>query len=363
MGKRSKGEGSIFKSNSRELWIAQIYLPTGKKKVKYAKTQKEVRDWLTEQKKLIKDGTYLTDESHTVETFLSRYMEDVAAHTLAPRTILSYRNLVSKHIVPAIGQVKLSQLRVDHLQKLYSDKLNAGLSRRTVQYIHHFIHTVLEYAVKWGMVVRNVADLAEPPAQDKIPAAVLTADQAKQLFEVVKEDRLSSLYICAVTLGLREGELLALTWPDVSFENKTIRIDKQLQYIPGKGLSVKLPKTKTSIRTLPLPEVTYTALQKHFRESQNKAGLIFCTSVDTPFNPRNILRHFHATLKKMGLPIMPFHNLRHSCASYHLSAGTSPKLVSELLGHSSVTITLSTYSHVLPGLAEESAKRMNTIFS
>jgi len=159
------------------------------------------------------------------------------------------------------------------------------------------------------LVVRNVADLADAPSQDKNPATILTAAQAKQLFDVVREDRLYPLYICAVTLGLREGELLALTWDDVDFVNRRIRINKQLQYIPGQGLSVKRPKTKTSIRTLPLPDMTYQVLKDY----QKPNGLIFSTGVGTYFSPRNILRHFHQTLKKMDLPIMPFHNLRHSC--------------------------------------------------
>jgi integrase len=159
---------------------------------------------------------------------------------------------------------------------------------------------------------------------------------------------------------LREGELLALNWSAVSWEKRTLKVEKQLQYLPGRGLVFKSPKTRGSLRTLPLPDVTYQAL----RELQAESGeaLIFHTSNQTPYSPRNVLRHFHSLLKKMGLEPFAFHNLRHSCASFHLALGTHPKVVSELLGHSSIGITLATYSHLLPGMAEEAAKKMDTVF-
>ncbi len=136
-------------------------------------------------------------------------------------------------------------------------------------------------------------------------------------------------------------------------------MEKQLQYLPHKGLMIRAPKTRHAYRTLPLPETTYQALKELHKED----GLIFKTSVGTPFYPRNILKYYHRLLTKMGLPIMPFHNLRHSCASFHLALGTNPKVVSELLGHSGIGITLQTYSHLLPGVAEESARKMDTIFN
>ena len=342
-------------------WVGQLTMPDGKKRTKKAKTQSEVKKWLLEQRKAVQDGLYLQDDSYTVSRFLDRYFADIAEHKLAPRTILSYQNL-RKYIEPTLGNLKLSALRADHLQKLYSDKLNEGLSHGTVQTIHQFVHLVLNYALKWGLVVRNVADQADAPGTNKEPATVLTAAQANRLLEIAKEDTFQwyTLYLCAITLGLREGELLAMDWNCVNWEKHTIRVEKQLQYLPGKGLIIKSPKTRGSYRTLPLPDVTYQALLDHAPAS--KVGLIFHTSVGTPYNPRNVLRHFHALLKKMDLPTMPFHNLRHSCASFHLMLGTNPRVVSELLGHSSSTITLNLYSHLLPGVGEEAAKKMSTIF-
>jgi integrase len=206
-----------------------------------------------------------------------------------------------------------------------------------------------------------VADLAEPPSGERKIPTILNVPQVKQFLEAVKSDRLYTLYVCAVSLGLREGEVLALEWPDVDFEKRTISINKQTQYLPGKGISVVPPKTKTSIRTLPLPNIALSALIEHRKSSTG--SIIFATENGTYFYPRNLLRHFQSILGKIGLPKIPFHNLRHSCASYHLAVGTNPKIVQELLGHSSITITLQTYSHLLPGVSEEAAKNIDKIFT
>lgn len=359
--RRSRGEGTIFYSKKVSRWIGQLTLPDGRKKTKKGKTQGEVKKWLLTQRKAVQDGNYLKDDFYTVEAFLNRYIADVATNTLSPRTLISYKYLIKNHIVPEIGSIRLSQLRPERLQALYTKKLSERLSRRTVQYIHHFLHTSLRIAYKWGLVLRNVTDLAEAPASDRKPTAILTATQAKKLLQTVRGDRLYALYVCAISLGLREGELLALDWSDIDFKNRTLRVSKQLQYIPGQGLSIKPPKTKTSFRTLPLPDIALSAL---LAQKENSTGpLIFATSRGTPFSPRNILRHFHLTLDKMGLPRMAFHNLRHSCASFHLAMGTNPKVVQALLGHSNVGITLSTYSHLLPGVSEEAAKNIDKVFS
>jgi integrase len=359
--RRSKNEGSLFFRKNIGLWVGELTLPDGRKKTKYGKTQGEVKKWLLEQRKAVSDGLYLSDESYTVEDFLKRYYEDVAKNTLAPRTLLSYEYIIRCHIVPEIGGVKLSQLRPEHLQTLYTKKLNSGLSRRTVQKIHQLIHTTLHIAYKWGLVLKNVADMVEPPTAEKAVPVILTVEEVNRLLEAVKGTREYALYACAASLGIREGELLALEWSDIDWTNKTITINKQVQYLPGKGITVKKPKTKTSIRTLPLPDVSLTALKNHKQFSPGT--LVFSTGNGTYFYPRNVLRDFQVTLARLGLPVIPFHNLRHSCASYHLAMNTNPKIVSALLGHSSVTITLNTYSHLLPGVSEEAAKNINKIFS
>jgi len=335
--RRSRGEGTIYYSDKSSRWIGQLTLPNGKKKTKHGKTQGDVKKWLLNQRKQLQEGVYVIDDTNTVSIFLNKYIEDIATNTLAPRTVISYKYLITNHINPEIGNIRLSLLRPEHLQTLYTKKLAEGLSRRTVQYIHQFIHTALKVACKWGLVLRNVADLAQAPIAEKKTPVILTVTQVNELLAMVREDRLYALYVCAVSLGIREGELLALNWDDIDFEKKTLKIDKQLQYIPNHGLIIKPPKTKSSFRTLPLPDIAFKALAEHKKYAAG--NLIFATGKGTPYYPKNLLRHFHSTLVKMGLPKMAFHNLRHGCASYHLALGTNPKVVQTLLGHATVVIS------------------------
>ena len=244
MKRRAKNEGSLFFRKNIGLWVGEITPPTGRKKTRYGKTQAEVKRWPLDQRKLIQEGNYIADDSQTVETFLKRYIKDVATNKLSPRTLISYKSLIKNHILPEIGSVKLSELRPEHLQSLYTKKIDQGLSKRTVQYIHQFIHTSLHVAYKWGLVFRNVADLVEPPVSEHKIHTILNVVQIREFLKYLRNDRLYPLYVCAVSLGLREGELLALEWDDVDFKAKTISISKQLQYIPGQGFSIKNPKNK-----------------------------------------------------------------------------------------------------------------------
>lgn len=164
MGKRSRGEGSIYRRDDG-LWVGQIYV-NGKKKVKYSKTQKEVRVWLHEQKEAVNKGIFIEAKDITLSAYLESYMKS-QANSLRPKTIDSYQYLITKHINPELGQIKLTQLRPDTIQNFYTLKVNSGLSKRTVQYMHAVLHKALDQAMKWGMVVRNVTDLVDPPSPAK----------------------------------------------------------------------------------------------------------------------------------------------------------------------------------------------------
>ena len=360
--RRSKGEGTIYQ-NAKGLWVAQVTLPNGKRKVKYSKTQKVVKDWLLGQRKALEEGNWVDNDKVTLSAFLDRYMMDVAAHTLRPKTIESYEYLIRMHIKPEIGSIKLTALRPDHLQNLYSLKLNQGLSKRTVQYTHAIIHKSLQQAMKWGLVSRNVADLAEPPTVKRKTPQTLTLEQIKQLLAVLKEDRLYSLYALAVGCGLREGELLGLYWEDIDFYSGTLHVQRAVQQLKITGLSITEPKSEKSRRTIAVPGFALDILWNYKEKTGKLSGLVFPTSNGTPISPRNLVRHYKAALVKAGLPDLPFHSLRHSFASIQLLAGTNPKIVQEALGHSQISLTLDTYSHVIPSLQHEAAEKMNELFS
>ncbi len=358
--KRGHGEGTIYQ-NAKGMWVAQVTLPNGKRKTKYSDSQKGAKEWILNERETIQKGNWVAEDKITVGDFLDRYMADIAAHTLRPKTIEAYEYLVRRHIKPELGVYRLNQLRPDHLQNLYSQKIQSGLSRRTVQFIHSVLHKALSQALKWGLVHRNIADLVEAPAVKRKAPTTLTSDQVKQYLTCIHDDRMYPILALAVSCGMREGELLGLHYEDVDWNNGVIHIRHAIQYLIGKGLVITEPKTDKARRAIPVPEFAMAALKDH-RDSQNKnQGLVFTTSNGTPFSPRNLIRYFKHTLQKAGLPEIRFHDLRHTSATLLLSEGVHPKVVQEMLGHSQINLTMDTYSHVLPSLQQQASEKMNRI--
>lgn len=357
--RRSRGEGSIYK-RSDGLWVGQIYLPSGKKKVKYSKSQKEVRDWLHDQNEAVSKGIYIDAKDITLSAFLEQYMS-FAASSLRPKTVNSYLYLIRNHIIPELGSIKLSQLRADQVQAFYTQKINEGLSKRTVQYMHAVLHKSLNQALRWGLVVRNVSDLVDAPSPTRKTPEILDLEQTRRFMEEIKGHRWELIYLIAIGGGLREGEILALRPSDVQITTGVVYVSRSLQYLAGEGLVVSEPKTATAKRNVPLPEFVLIPLREYLDSLKENQQFLFETSNGTPVSPRNLLRHYHSVLKSLGLPKMPFHNLRHLSASLALMAGVNPKTVQQRLGHSTVALTLNTYSHLLPGVEDEAAKKLNDI--
>jgi integrase len=252
--RRARGEGSIFKEKSG-FWCAKIVLPNGIEKRKRSKSQKEVREWLQVQRQAIQTNLTISNDKALFGDYLDYFMETVAVHSLAPSTIRSYGYLIRDHIKPDLGQIRLVDLRPDHLQSLYSRKLDSGLSRRTVQYIHAVIRRSLNQAVKWEMLYRNPTDAVSPPRPLRKPPQTLTVEQVKVFLESVEGHPYYPIYLLAVTTGMRKGELLGLHWEDVDLDRKSISIRHTLIEIQGK-VHLGQPKSKREIdRTSPLREI------------------------------------------------------------------------------------------------------------
>jgi integrase len=221
---------------------------------------------------------------------------------------------------------------------------------------------VLVQALKWGLVIRNVADLVDAPSVKRKAPVTFTPGQVKIFLESVRGNRFYPIYVLAFA-GLREGELLGLHVEDVDMENHIINVRHAVQYLIGKGLVITEPKTDSSKRAVKLPDFIWVVLKKHLDSLKRNQGLIFTTGNGTPFSPRNLIRDFKECLTSAGLPEIRFHDLRHTTASLLLSQGVHPKVVQEMLGHSQISLTMDTYSHVLPGLQDEAATKMNGILS
>lgn len=227
-------------------------------------------------------------------------------------------------------------------------------------------------ASRWGLVPRNVALLVDPPRGNRPAVQPFTPEQARVFLDAVQGDRLEALYTVALSVDLRQGEALSLRWEDVNLEQRRLSVRYALQRIGGK-LQLVEPKTAKSRRTLALPAFAVTALRAHkVRQLEERVrlgahwrdtGFIFTSSVGTPLEARNVVRHFHAVQARIGIrPRRRFHDLRHSAASLLLAQGEDLRGIMELLGHSQISLTANLYAHVLDASKRQTADRMDALF-
>lgn len=369
--RRSPGEGTIYK-RPNGTWCAQLRIGGGRRLTHYAKTQNECRRWLHEVTGQLDTGLVVESNRVRLEEYLTKWLE-IAQPSLRASTWQQYRHIVETHIVPIIGSVRLKSLRPDHLQALYTHQLTSGVGVRTVQLVHAVLHRSLSQAVTWGLLVRNPAAVVRKPARQRREMQTLTAEQCRQLLEAAAGSRYLTLYHLAITTGLRQGELLGLRWTDLTPETASLRIQRQLCYVRGAGIQFIEPKTDRSRRAIIISAADLEMLQRH-RVAQIKQrlftgarwqehDLIFPSTIGTPTSPRNLVRDFKDRLVMAGLPhhLIRFHDLRHTAATLMLQSGVHPKVVQERLGHADVTITLQTYSHVLPSLQVDAAEKISRL--
>lgn len=221
-----------------------------------------------------------------------------------------------------------------------------------------------------GLVMRNVAGLSKAVKVPTTDIKVLDPGQVKVFQAAIAGDRLEALYLVTLGLGLRQGEALGLTWDSLDLDGARLRVSQALQYRggPSTGAPVLVaPKSERSKRTLDLPGVLVEALRRHrVRQSRERlaAGwhwseewnLVFCTERGEPLKPWRVLRDFKVILVRAELPVIRFQDLRHSAASLLLLHGVPTRMVADILGHSSVSLTQQTYQHVLPQLREQAVK-------
>lgn len=370
----AKGDGITKRKDGRYVGRYTVHTPDGpKRKVIYGKRYKEVEKKLVEARGNAARGIVYNDENLTVGAYLDRWLSDAVRGSVRESTYFRDECLVRVHVKPALGRVKLKNLNAMHLQSLYRDRLDRGISEdkglsgSTVQKIHHVLHKALSQAVRWDLIPRNPADGVKAPTSSTKEMRPLSGEEARRLLETAAGDRLEALYVLAVHTGMRRGELLGLKWEDVDLEASTLRIRRTMTRTDnGKTLALGEPKTKQSRRTVRLTPRAVEALRRHrVRQAEEKLaaggvyedlGFVFAGEIGNLINPSNLRqRSFIPLLERAGLPKITFHDLRHTCASLLFSKNIHPKLVQELLGHARVAITLDTYSHMLPGMGGEAA--------
>lgn len=370
--RRGHNEGTIRKREDGR-WEARLSLDDGRRKSFYGKTRQEVQRKLAQAQRDLEGGLPVVGERQTLGQYLSTWFAS-SKHRLKQSSYRRYRTNLRFHILPALGNVPLSKLTAQRLQAFYTAKFDAGLSASTVANIHTVVHSALKEAVHLGLVQRNVADLVQKPRRRRTKQQTLSEKQVRTFLHAIKGNRLEALYIIALSTGMREGELLGLRWQEVDFERGLLHVTLSLQESDGPVRRVlDEPKTVHSRRRIALSQAAITALRRH-RERQTDervaAGplwdtthdLVFPNTIGRPLHPSHLLkRDFRPLLRRVGLPAIRFHDLRHTAATLLLRRGVNPKIVSEMLGHANVSITLDVYSHVTPDMQQAAAQVMDLV--
>jgi integrase len=380
--RRGQSEGSVFqRQDGRWCAILSLGFENGKRKRKslYGPTAADVQEQLLKARGDHSRGIPIAIERQTVAQYLDHWLEHNLKRKAKARSYESFSTIARLHIKPALGKIQLHKLAPQHIQKLLDEKSKSGLAPQTVTNIRTVLRSALTQAMKWSLVSRNSAALVNAPRVPQKRIEPLDPEHARKLLETAKGGRYEAIYIVALTLGMRRGEVLGLRWSDVDFEGRAIRVNQSVQRLStgageGKKSELRATETKTdgSRRTIALPDSVVRALRMHrARQAQERlaAGmswkdqdLVFTNRSGRPIEPILLHRDYKALLKKTGLPLsLRFHDLRHSAASLLLAQGVHPRAIMELLGHSSITVTMNVYGHVMPAMMRDAADKMDAI--
>jgi integrase len=294
--------------------------------------------------------------------------------SLKPSTAKSYREVVQWYIQPGLGRVKLVDLNALLIRSLYAELLvhggrrkRAGLSPATVAVVHRVLRKALNDAVLWGLLVRSPLLGVKPPRHTRPEMHAWSPDEARRFLRSVEGDRLYGLWVLVLATGMRRGELAGLRWADVDLDAGALAVRRSRVSV-AYAVDESDPKTRSSRRTISL-DARVIAVLRAYRRLQleerlawgpawTDTGYVFTREDGYPLHPERITVLFGRLVESSGLSKVRLHDLRHTSASLMLAAGVHPKIVSERLGHSSTSITLDLYSHVIPGLQEEAAAKL-----
>jgi len=334
--------------------------------------QKRLRQILTE----LDRGVFAKPGKTSVADYLNTWLQDYCKPSLSPSTLQLYSYICRVHIIPAIGNIPITELKPQQLQKLYAEKLSSGLSARTVQIIHVVIHKALKNAVRTNLLNRNVADAVDKPKIQRTEMHPMTENDLSLFLEAAKQGQYYALFYTYLFTGMRRSELLAVRLCDVDLLGLQISVSRTMQYLSGvkNHVTFKEPKSKKSRRLIALSPSTAFVLDEHLK-SQGKMreslqlppitenDLVFSHWDGTPLLPDSISHAWVKLVRKCGLKGIRLHDARHTHATIMLKQGVHPKVVQERLGHSTISTTLDTYSHVSPGMQEAAARGFDDILN
>jgi integrase len=340
--------------------ILDIHDERGKRKRKWHSFRGNKREAQGECARLItemKDGAYVEHDKKCLNEFLDKWERDWAVTNVSPKTAERYSELLRIHVRPRIGAKRIQAIRVEDLNKLYSD-LHQKIAPRTIKHVHRVLHRVFGHAAKWGTVKRNVVALVDAPKVQATETAALQIAEIPKMFAGVRDRILFPIAVVALGTGMRRGELCALRWRDVDLEGGSLLVERSLEQTRKGGLRFKAPKSARGRRTISLSPAVVAELRKHWKAQQEQRlalglgkappdGLVFATWDGNPRQPSGLTKEFSQAMEDIGLPHVTLHTLRHTHASQLITSGMDILTVSRRLGHSSPAITLTVYGHLL----------------
>lgn len=336
-------------------------------------TQKDCAAAMNKVLSAVAEQSFVAPSTVTVRAYLLKEWLPAIRPTIRPSTYYSYVQHVECHVVPHIGNQKLQTLSGTQINALYATLARSGrkggktgLSPMTIHHVHAVLHRAGRDAVRWNRLPRNPVEAADPP---KISGAcrkemkTWSAEQLAAFLGFVRDDRLHALWHVLAMTGMRRGEALGLRWDDVDLQIGRLSVRRAL--VPsGREVIVSEPKTARGRRSIALDETTVEVLRRQAAQqledqststTWSDTGLVFTKQSGEALHPEDVTRYFRRAVKQAMLPKIRLHDLRHTHATLALAAGVHPKVVSERLGHATVSFTLDVYSHAIPAMQEEAA--------
>lgn len=332
-------------------------------------TKRQAQDELAKRISEYNSGSYIAPSKMTVQMLIDQWLMVYAAPQLAPSTVRGYKVNFDKHTIPYIGHILVQKLTGTEIQHMYTQLSKTGLSPRSIRYVHTTLREVLQYAYKTRVISLNPADFVSAPKQGKYKAEVYNTDEVAKLLSCAKGTDMEIPLMIDLETGLRRGELLALKWSDINWEECILTVKRNLVCINGE-YNFGETKTKSGNRKLLLSESLIEKLRQHrVRQTEIRLqlgatyqnnDLICCRDDGSPYHTGSFSHKFANFLKKHGLKHIRLHDIRHTNATLMLENGIPAKIASERLGHSGIAITLDTYSHVSPKMQKDAVEKLSS---
>lgn len=375
--RRPQGDGMVRKRVDGR-WEARIVIGHKKDgepmyKSYFGKTQKEALKRLHEGIDLYQDVDLTEDCKMTVSEWLNKWLDEYMIFTIRESTLESYRNMTKSQVEPFIGNKQMSSLTTADIQKFYVKIKKEGrahahplygkeLSDSSIRRVHMMLHEAFDMAVKERILVKNPTEGTTIPKATQTVKQVLNDSQLERFLETLSlYPEWHDFFYTDIMTGLRKGEICALKWSDIDFDNSKMRIQRAARKTKGGRVEIGETKTNTGKRTIILPPSVLTVLQKR-QETQLSSWIFYHPKDPTkPMDPAIAYRKLKVILKNADLPLIRFHDLRHTFATHAMKGGVDPKTLSGILGHTNASFTLDTYTHITSDMQKNASVIVNNM--